>query len=152
MRISLRWERFLLPTTAAIVCILASAICNAASPQTPPAVTKVEPPSWWAKHTINPVRLLVRGRNLAGARVRSVSPAIRVSDVFVNKNATYLFATVSISPAARAGEYPLTLDTAAGRTTIPFRIEPALEPRTHFQGITSDDVIYLIMPDRLCGW
>jgi glycosidase len=148
MRISLRWERFLLPATAAIVCILASAICNAASPQTPPEVTKVEPPSWWAKHTINPVRLLVRGRNLAGARVRSVSPAIRVSDVFVNKNATYLFATVSISPAARAGEYPLTLDTAAGSTTIPFRIEPALETRTHFQGITSDDVIYLIMPDR----
>jgi len=90
----------------------------------------------------------VRGRNLAGARVRSVSPAIRVSDVFVNKNATYLFATVSISPAARAGEYPLTLHTTAGSTTIPFRIEPALEPRTHFQGITSDDVIYLIMPDR----
>ena len=90
----------------------------------------------------------MRGRNLAGARVRSVSPAIRVSDVFVNKNATYLFATVSISPAARAGEYPLTLHTTAGSTTIPFRIEPALEPRTHFQGITSDDVIYLIMPDR----
>jgi glycosidase len=111
-------------------------------------VTKVEPPSWWAKQTLNPVRLLVRGRNLAGARVRSVSPAIRVSDVFVNKNATYLFASVSISPAARAGKYPLTLDTTAGRTTIPFRIEPALEPRTHFQGITSDDVIYLIMPDR----
>jgi glycosidase len=92
--------------------------------------------------------LLVRGRNLAGARVRSVSPAIRVFDVLVNNNGTYLFASVSISPAARPGEYPLTVDTAAGRTTIPFRIEPALETRSHFQGITTDDVIYLIMPDR----
>jgi glycosidase len=151
MRISLRCERFLLPVTAAIVCILAIAICNAASPQTPPEVAKVEPPSWWAKHTINPVRLLVRGKNLAGASVRSISPAIRVSDVFVNKNATYLFATVSISRAARAGEYPLTLHTTAGSTTIPFRIEPPLETRTHFQGITPDDVIYLIMPDRFAN-
>ena len=148
MRMPLRCERFLLQATVTIVCILASAIYNYASPQGPPEVSKVDPPSWWAKHNINPVRLLVRGKNLAGARVRSASPAIRVSDVFVNKNATYLFASVSINPAARPGEYPLTLDTATGRTTIPFRIEPALETRSHFQGITADDVIYLIMPDR----
>ena len=143
-----RCKRRLLPLTLMIVCILASAICNHASPQTRPEVSKVEPPSWWAKHTINPVRLLVRGRNLTGARVRSVTPAVRVLDVFVNKNGSYLFVNVSINPAARPGEYPLTLETAAGHTSIPFRIEPALETRSHFQGITADDVIYLIMPDR----
>jgi len=131
-----------------IVCFLVSAICNHAAAQARPEVSKVEPPSWWAKHTINPLRLLVRGRNLTGARVRSVSPAVRVLDVFVNKNGSYLFANVSINPAARPGEYPLTLETSAGRTSIPFRIEPALETRSHFQGISSGDVIYLIMPDR----
>src|SRR6266849_1190898 len=148
MRIPLRCKRFLLRAAVTIVCVLTSAICNHASPQAAPEVSKVEPPSWWARHTINPVRLLVRGRNLAGARVRSVNPAIRVFDVLVNKNGTYLFVSLGISPAARPGEYPLTLDTAVGRTTIPFRIEPALETRGHFQGITADDVIYLIMPDR----
>ena len=30
----------------------------------PPEVTKVEPPSWWPGHSIDPVRLLVRGQNL----------------------------------------------------------------------------------------
>ncbi|HEX9628737.1 MAG TPA: alpha-amylase family glycosyl hydrolase [Pyrinomonadaceae bacterium] len=148
MRIPLRCKRFLLRAAVTIVCVLTSAICNHASPQAPPEVSKVDPPSWWARHTINPVRLLVRGRNLAGARVRSANPAIRVFDVLVNKNGTYLFVSLGISPAARPGEYPLTVDTAAGRTTIPFRIEPALETRSHFQGITTDDVIYLIMPDR----
>ena len=34
-----------------------------------PTVTKVEPPDWWVGHSINPVRLLVRGGALAGARV-----------------------------------------------------------------------------------
>ena len=33
-----------------------------------PTVVKVEPPSWWPGHSINPVRLLVRGQNLAGCR------------------------------------------------------------------------------------
>src|SRR6266550_7601853 len=148
MRIPLKGKRFLLQATVTIVWILASAICNHASPQGPPEVSKVDPPSWWARHTINPVRLLVRGKNLGGARVRSANPAIRVFDVLVNNNGTYLFASVNISPAARPGEYPLTVATAGGHTTIPFHIEPALETRSHFQGITADDVIYLIMPDR----
>ncbi|MFN2517279.1 MAG: cyclomaltodextrinase N-terminal domain-containing protein, partial [Pyrinomonadaceae bacterium] len=116
-----------------------------------PAVIKVEPPSWWARHTINPVRLLVRGRNLGGARVSSLNPAIRVSGVLANKKATYLFADVSISPAARPGEYPLRLATSNGSTAIPFRVNAPLDPRTHFQGITNDDVIYLIMPDRFAN-
>ena len=38
--------------------------------------------------------------------------------------------------------------TPQGSTTIPFEIEAPLAATTHFQGITNDDVIYLIMPDR----
>jgi glycosidase len=113
-----------------------------------PAVVKVEPPSWWAGHTISPVRLLVRGRNLGGARVRSNNPLLQTSDVLVNHNSTYLFVNVTINPKTRPGSYPLTLITAQGTTTIPFAIETSLAASTHFQGITSNDVIYLIMPDR----
>ncbi len=119
--------------------------------QPAPFIIKVEPPSWWAGHTINPVRLLVRGRNLAGAQGISLNPATRVSGIVVNKNSTYLFANVSISPTAGPGEYPLRLETATGHTTIPFHLEAPLDPRTHFQGITNDDVIYLIMPDRFAN-
>ena len=38
-----------------------------------PVVRKVEPPNWWAGHSINPVRLLVRGERLAGARAKLAS-------------------------------------------------------------------------------
>ena len=113
-----------------------------------PSVTKVEPPSWWARHTINPVRLLVRGENLVGARLRANNQALQTSGVMVNQRGTYLFVDVTIRPNARPGSYPLTLITAQGTITIPFRIESPLAANTHFQGITSDDVIYLIMPDR----
>jgi glycosidase len=114
----------------------------------PPSVIKVEPPSWWAGHTINPVRILVRGKNLRGARVMPTNPATQTSEVVVNGDGTYLFVNVKISPAARPGSYPLTLITPQGSTSIPFRIETSLAPATHFQGVNSDDVIYLIMPDR----
>jgi glycosidase len=38
--------------------------------------------------------------------------------------------------------------TPLGRATIPFKIESPLDRSTNFQGITNDDIIYLIMPDR----
>jgi len=113
-----------------------------------PAVGKVEPPSWWAGHSINPVRLLVRGTNLQNARVQSSNAAVRTFGLLVNPRGTYLFVSLTISPGARPGSYPLKLVTPDGATTIPFSLERPLAASTHFQGITSADVIYLIMPDR----
>ena len=127
----------------AVLWILLCATCVSAQ-----TVTKVDPPSWWANHSINPVRLLVRGTNLSGARVSSANPALSVSNVSGNEKGTYLFADVTISSSTRAGEYPLSVETPNGRATMPFRIESPLDARTNFQGINNDDVIYLIMVDR----
>src|ERR1043165_2091236 len=113
-----------------------------------PVLQKVEPPSWWAGHTINPVRLLVRGTNLRGARVSSARTEISAGAPRINNAGTYLFVNVTISPKALPGDYPLTLETEAGRASIPFRLNTSLNPKKNFQGVTNDDVIYLIMPDR----
>jgi glycosidase len=120
-----------------------------AKPQTnAPAITKVEPPSWWINHTINPVRLLIRGKNLSGARVTANRPQTQVSDVRINSNGTYLFVSLRVSPAAKAGDYPLVVETAQGKAIVSFRLNASLDQRGNFQGITTDDVIYLIMIDR----
>src|SRR4030095_12870396 len=132
--------------SAAVSLLLWAALCTGQT--VAPSVTKVEPPSWWAGHTINPVRLLVRGQNLNGARVLSNNRALQVSEVFVNRTGTYLFVNVSINSKTRRGSYPLKLITPQGSTTIPFTLEAPLATSTHFQGVTANDVIYLIMPDR----
>lgn len=137
--------------SVAFFILVASVGVSASAQNNLPAITKVEPPSWWAGHSINPVRLLVRGRNLAGARVRATNPAFQVSQVFVNRSGTYVFVSIRIAGAPRPGSYPLILETAAGRATIPFTIETPLNPSTRFQGIASEDVIYLIMPDRFAN-
>jgi len=113
-----------------------------------PSVSKVEPPFWWAGHSINPIRLLVRGENLFGARVQASDPQLSISEVRINSRGTYLFVTVSIGGAAKPGDHSLMVETTGGATRIPFRIETPLSPVNHFQGVTTDDVIYLIMPDR----
>jgi len=138
----------ILKAIAATFWLLLCAGIVQAQVNTAPTVLKVEPPLWWAGHSINPVRLLVRGTNLHGARVTAMGPEISPSAVVVNTAGTYLFVSVDINPGARPGDYPLQLATAAGKASIPFRLDRQLDASTNFQGITNDDVIYLIMPDR----
>jgi glycosidase len=111
-----------------------------------PVVEKVDPPNWWAGHSINPVRLLVRGRNLAGARVACA----RVTCVVTRVNAagSYAFVDVTVPKRLAAGSYPLTLSTANGSASIPFTVNAPLPRSGRFQGFDANDVIYLIMPDR----
>ena len=137
-----------LRTTTAIIWLLLFGGIAQAQTDAGPKVVKVEPPSWWAGHSINPVRLLVRGANLQSARVTSTRPEISPSAVRVNSAGTYLFVSVDVNPRARSGDYALEVVTPLGRATIPFKIESPLDLSTNFQGITNDDIIYLIMPDR----
>jgi glycosidase len=135
-------------TRASLLILFAATLCLAHPESGAPSVTKVEPPSWWTNQPINPVRLLIRGANLNGARVRANRPQTVVSNVRVNDSGTYVFIDVRISAAAPLGDYPLTIETAQGRATAPFRLDAPLDASKNFQGITSDDVIYLIMTDR----
>jgi glycosidase len=135
-------------TCASLLILFAGTLCLAHPQSGAPSVTKVEPPSWWTNHSVNPVRLLIRGENLTGARVKAERPQILVSDVRLNHNGTYLFVNVSISPTARPGDYPLIVETAQGSAIVPFHLNAPLDTRGNFQGITNDDVIYLIMTDR----
>ncbi len=116
-----------------------------------PRVTKVEPPNWWPGHTWNPVRLLVRGENLTGAAVESSANCLSIDNVKTNQAGTYLFADVTIDPSARPGSYPLTIRTPDGSAPIPFELHAPLSREGRFQGFSSDDVFYLLMPDRFAN-
>jgi glycosidase len=115
-----------------------------------PVVAKVEPPNWWIGHTINPVRLLIRGQNLAGASI-DAPRGLRAGRINTNSRGTYLFVDVEISKQTKPGDYPLTVRTKGGSASIPFRLEPPVIVRSRFHGFSRDDIIYLIMPDRFAN-
>jgi glycosidase len=116
-----------------------------------PEVLKVEPPLWWAGHSINPVRLLIRGRHLKNARVQATKRGVKVGNIKFNEKGTYLFFDVTIDRRAAAGSCPIKIVTAAGSAQAPFEIAAPLPRAGNFQGFNQDDVIYLIMPDRFAN-
>lgn len=114
-----------------------------------PRVFKVEPPNWWMDHSVNPVRILVRGQHLHGARLRCAP--LRCTNVSVSEAGTYVFADVEIpSPDAQSliGTHVITLETDAGRSPFDFTVHGPLQRRGRFAGIGADDLIYFVMPDR----
>jgi neopullulanase len=113
-----------------------------------PVVTKVEPPCWWTEHSINPVRLLIRGSGLTGASLKSTIKGVELGEAHVNDNGTYLFVDVTIKTA---GPHPIKITTSQGSTTAAFEVLTPLPRENRFQGFSEDDLIYLIMPDRFAN-
>jgi glycosidase len=138
------------------VCGLVNLTCAGAQAQTgvsknqalAPRVEKVEPPNWWANHTINPVRILVRGAGFQNAKIASKSNLLKVSNIKINARGDYIFFDATIPKNAKPAKYDFEISTPSGKTTIPFEISAPLDTKTNFQGITNDDIIYLIMTDR----
>jgi neopullulanase len=117
--------------------------------QTMPAVLKVEPPSWWAGSSVNPVRLLIRGSNLKSARVQVIGRGFRVvGSPKGNERGTYLFVDVAIAPRANPGPRQLRITSASGIAHAAFEILAPLGRGGRFQGFSPADVMYLIMIDR----
>lgn len=142
----------MLKTRTKIFCILTLLLCSLSIfSQNSPKVTKIEPPNWWVNHSINPVRLLVRGENFQSAKVISKNNSLKISNVKVNSRGDYLFFDVEIAKNAKVGKYEFEVSNSSGKTIIPFEVSAPLEAKTNFQGITNDDVIYLIMTDRFAN-
>src|SRR6185369_7710857 len=53
-----------------------------------PEILKVDPPSWWTRSTVNPVRLMIHGRNLQDARVEV--QGLRIINTKISESGTRL--------------------------------------------------------------
>ena len=127
-----------------VICVNLWLVLSVAA-QTP-EIIKVDPPSWWVGSSVNPVRLMIRGRNLQGARVQAVGPGLRVVGIpKINDRGTYIFVDVSLS---QAGQRAISVTTPRGSARASFEVLRPLNRAGRFQGFSANDVMYLIMIDR----
>jgi glycosidase len=113
-----------------------------------PRIEKIDPPSWWAGSTVNPVRVLLRGEGLNVGAVWTNNSALKPSNWKASANGHYLFLDLTIARNARAATYKISVGDKHNVSTFDFEILPAVSPAGRYQGYTPDDVIYLLMPDR----
>ncbi len=132
-----------------LIISLCYATASLSHAQSGPQILKIEPPSWWTKSSLSPIQILIHGRNLQRAQVRTSGPGLRVvSTPRINERGTYLFVDVAIARGTTPGLRKLTLTTPSGMVQTEFEILNSLNRQGRFQGFSPADVIYLIMIDR----
>lgn len=135
-------------STTYLLLLLSVSLCLCGSTLAQPSVEKIDPPSWWTPSTINPVRILIRGKNLNNARIETSTPGITASNFEASVNGHYLFADLKIAENVPVGNYQLKIVTTSGTVTAQFGIF-APQPRLgNYNGFRTDDVIYFVFTDR----
>lgn len=132
-------------------CLVLLLSASALRADSRPQVEKMEPPNWWVGLPPSPLMLLLTGENLSGASVSVDFLGVRVTRTDWQASGRYLFVWLEVDPATKPGSMPLTVQTPQGSTVVPFSLHPRRAQAGNFQGLSRDDVIYLIMPDRFAN-
>jgi glycosidase len=115
-----------------------------------PAVTKVEPPSWWVGLTPE-VLLLLYGHDLEATHVACNLPTLRVSRTQSTAGGNYLFVWLKIGADTKSGTAICRITAPKGTTSFELPLAARAPTLGKFQGLSQDDVMYLIMPDRFAN-
>lgn len=129
---------------AAVVIVLV--LCLASVVVAAPVVRKVDPPNWYVGRG-NPM-LLIYGEQLTGAQIIASSPMAKVHSAEISANGHYAIVQLELLAAAQPGTIPLRIKTTQGETSISYPIKAQRKANDGFQGLSANDVIYLLMPDR----
>jgi glycosidase len=115
-----------------------------------PVVKKVEPPSWWVNLTPE-VMVLLSGKNLQATHASCNLPEVTVGRTQSSGDGDYLFVWLKFAPKLRSGTAVCRITTTNGQTSFELPLAARSQILGRNQGLTLDDVIYLIMPDRFAN-
>lgn len=110
------------------------------------------PANWWVGMKYNKIQLMINAEgvgNYSGFSVNYPGVVLGKVNKFASKN--YVILDLTIQPTAKAGMVVIKAKDAAGKpASFDFSINQRRKGRgTEFaQGVTSSDIMYLIMPDR----
>lgn len=119
------------------------------APQSSNLIQRIDPTNWWVGMKDQHLQLLVYGKNVGKLTYSLTYPGVQLLKTHTVENPNYAFLDVLISPATRPGRVPIV---GRGAQTVTYLYE--LKARDHQpkgQGVTANDFIYLLMPDRFAN-
>jgi neopullulanase len=108
----------------------------------------IYPTHWWVGMKHNKLQLMLRGDEVGNSTAATINyPGVKVDKVTRVANKNYLFVDITIAPAAKPGNFTLSL---GGNKKVAYQLKQRSREngKTRIKGVTSEDLIYLIMPDR----
>ncbi len=109
---------------------------------------KVEPPFWYAQMPTEKLQIMLYGENIADRRAVIDHEGITLVNQIAGDSKNYLFVNLEISPDVQPGKFDITLVGGDLGIKIAYELKKRTTDTNRNQGFSSEDVIYLLMPDR----
>ncbi|MFM7667151.1 MAG: cyclomaltodextrinase N-terminal domain-containing protein, partial [Bacteroidota bacterium] len=112
-------------------------------------IEHIEPMNWWSGMNHSQIQLLLYGENISRFTVES--PSFPIVGILKTENPNYLFVTIETKDR-NAGKYPIRLiEKKKVVATIDYELKERQYGSAGRKGFTTEDVIYLLMPDRFAN-
>ncbi len=113
---------------------------------------RIEPANWWVGMSNQNLQLLVRGNNIAERNVSLTYSGVQLIKLNKTDNPNYLFLDLKIAPNTKAGKFNITFKKKNAKDVVfEYELKQRNLTTSRNQGITSKDLIYLLMPDRFAN-
>ena len=116
-------------------------------------IERVEPPCWWIDME-TPLQLMIYGENLKGSTVVTAKKikGITVGKIYNADSPNYIFFDLNIGPKSLPGRYDFIVTTSTGeKLKFSYTINNRKEQSANRKSFGSQDMVYLIMPDRFAN-
>ena len=113
-------------------------------------IVSTYPTHWWVGMKNQKLQIMLRGAGIQNSTISINYPGVKLEKVSKVSNPNYLFIDLIVSSTVRPGTMNIRLSKGGVGTTIPYQLKQRSKEngKTRIKGITSEDFIYLIMPDR----
>lgn len=113
-------------------------------------IKKVAPSFWWAGMKNPELQILLYGEDLALSDVSVSGEGIYLKETVRQDNPNYLLLYLDLSEA-KAQTFQILLKHGKKKLQIPYELKSRVWREEDVKGFTSEDVLYLIMPDRFAN-
>ena len=113
-------------------------------------IKKVDPSFWWAGMKNPELQILLYGEDLALSDVSVSGEGIYLKEAVRQDNPNYLLLYLDLSEA-KAQTFQILLKNGKKKLQVPYELKSRMRRGEDVKGFTSEDVLYLIMPDRFAN-
>jgi neopullulanase len=127
-----------------LLCLNSALIFSQPNPE-------VYPSHWWIGMHLNKIQLMVYGKNIADQAIVKLSyPEVQLTSIDKMDNPNYLIMNLMISEYAKPGRLKFEIRQRTKKTILYYELKSRRKQNGHSyaSGVTAEDLIYLIMPDR----
>lgn len=120
-------------------------------PGGPVKETRIDPPNWWVGMNNPQVELMIHDKNIQQYEAKIDYPGVHLIQNQSAESPNYQFLLLEIDPETKPGTFTIELSKNGQLRKYNYELKPRESGQNRVKGLSTQDFIYLVMPDRFAN-